>query len=80
MVKDLPASAGDTRGKSLIPELGRSPEEGNSNQLQYSFLGNPMDRGAWQITVHGIAEWGMTEHTCIYSPFTKEGADALGIQ
>ena len=58
MVKDLPASAGDSRGKSLIPELGRSPEEGNGNQLQYSFLGNPMDRGAWQITVHGIAKSG----------------------
>ena len=38
----------------LIPELGRSPEEGNDNPLQYSCLENPMDRGAWQATVHGV--------------------------
>jgi len=37
-----------------IPGLGRSPEEGNSNPLQYSCLGNPMDRGAWQAT----SPWG----------------------
>ena len=58
MVKNLPASAGDTGGKGLIPGLGRSLEEGNGNQLQYSFLGNPMDRGACQVTVHGIAKSG----------------------
>ena len=38
-----------------IPELGRSPVEGNGNPLQYSCLENPMGRGAWQATVHGIA-------------------------
>ena len=38
--------------------LGRSPGEGNGNPLQYSFLGNPMDRGAWQATVHGITRVG----------------------
>ena len=37
-------------------DLGRSPEEGNGNLLQYSCLKNPMDRGAWQATVHGIVE------------------------
>ena len=37
----------------LIPGLGRSPGGGNSNPLQYSSLGNPMDRGAWWATVHG---------------------------
>ena len=37
-----------------IPGLGRSPAEGNSNPLQYSCLGSPMDRGAWQATVHGV--------------------------
>ena len=58
MVKNLPASPGDTGGKGLIPGLGRSPEEVNGNQVQYSFLGNPVDRGAWQITVHGIAKSG----------------------
>ena len=36
-----------------IPGLGRSPGEGNSNLLQYSCVGNPMDRGAWQATIHG---------------------------
>ena len=39
-----------------IPGLGRSPGEGNGNPLQYSCLENPMDRGAWQATVHGVAK------------------------
>ena len=38
-----------------VPGLGRSPGEGNSNPLQYSCLENPMDRGVWQATVHGVA-------------------------
>jgi len=42
----------------LIPGLGRSPGEGNSNPLQYSCLENPMDRGAWRATVHGVARVG----------------------
>ena len=46
MVKNPPAKAGDAGDIGLIPELGRSPGEGNGNPLQYSFLGNPMDRGA----------------------------------
>ena len=48
-------SACNARGLSLIPGSGRSPGEGNGNPLQYSCLGNPMDRGAWQVTVHGVA-------------------------
>ena len=44
-------NAGDL---GLIPESGRSPGEGNGSPLQYSCLGNPMDRGAWQATVHGV--------------------------
>ena len=51
MGKNMPASAGDM---DSLPESGRSPGEGNGNPLQYSCLGNPMDRGAWQATVHGI--------------------------
>jgi len=53
VVKNLPANAGDT---DLIPELGRSPGEGNGNLLQYSCLENPMDRGAWWAIVHGVAK------------------------
>ena len=53
MVKNLPANAGDV---SLIPGSGRSPGEGNGSPLQYSCLGNPMDRGAWRATVHGAAK------------------------
>ena len=53
VVKNLPANAGDV---GLIPGLGRSPVKGNGKLLQYSCLGNPMDRGAWQATVHGVAK------------------------
>ena len=44
-----------------IPGSGRSPGEGNGNPLQYSSLENPMDRGAWRATVHGVTESDMTE-------------------
>ena len=53
MVENPPANTGDT---GSIPGLGRSPGERNDNPLQYSCLGNHMDRGAWQATVHGVAE------------------------
>ena len=61
--KEPPASAGDTRNAGLIPELGRSSGGGHGNQLQYSCLENPMDRGAWQATVYSITESDMTEAT-----------------
>ena len=48
VVKNLPPNAGDTRDVGLIPGWGRSPGEGNGNPFQYSCLGNPKDRGAWQ--------------------------------
>ena len=51
VVKNLPANLEDV---CLIPGLDRSPEEGNGNPLQYSGIGNPMDRGAWQSTVQGV--------------------------
>ena len=60
VVKNLPANAGDTRDVGSIPGLGRSPGVGNGNPLQDSCLGNSMDRGAWQATVHGVAE-GQTQ-------------------
>ena len=53
MVKNLPANARDTRDADSIPGSGRSPQGGHGNPLQYSCLGNPMERGAWQPTVHG---------------------------
>ena len=52
-VKNPSASTGD---EGSIPGLGRSPGEGNSNPLQYSYLENPMDRGAWRATVHRAAK------------------------
>ena len=62
VVKNLPANA---EGLGLIPGLGRSPGEGNANPLRYSCLGNPMDRGDWQATVHGVSDagrdWGPEE-------------------
>ena len=52
-LKNSPANAGDP---GSVPTLGRSPGEGNGNLLQYSCLENPMDREAWQITVHGVTK------------------------
>ena len=54
MIKNLPAKAGDVRDSGLIPGLGRSSGEGNGNPFQYSCLGNPVDRGAWQVIVHRV--------------------------
>ena len=53
MVKSPPASAGDA---GLIPESGRPPGEGNGNPRQYSCLGNPVDRGAWWVTIQEVAK------------------------
>ena len=59
MEKNLPVNAGETSNMSLIPGLGR-----NGNLLQYSCLENPMDRGAWGVTVQmGHKEWDTIEHT-----------------
>ena len=52
-VKNLPVKVGDV---GPIPRMRRSSGEGNGNPLQYSCLGNPMDRGAWRATVHGVAK------------------------
>ena len=56
VVQNAPANTGDARDKGSIPGPGRSPGEGNGNPLQYSCLGNPMDRGAWWDTDHGVAK------------------------
>ena len=56
VVKNSPTSAGDTRDMTSVPRLRRPPGEGNGNPLQYSCLGNPMNRGAWKATVHGVTK------------------------
>ena len=53
VVKNPPASAGDL---GSVPGSGRSPGEGNGNPLQYSSLGNPMDRGTWLAIVHRVTK------------------------
>ena len=61
-VKNQPTNAGDTGDTGLIPGSGRSPGEGSDNPLQYSCLGNPMNRGAWPATVHRITkQWDRTK-------------------
>ena len=72
VVKNLPANAGDS---GLIPGSGRSPGEGNDNPCQYSCLGNPMDRGAWQFIVHGATKsqtW-LSTHAWIFEKMKQEG-------
>ena len=54
--KNVPANAGEIRDSGLIPGSGRSPGEGNVNPLQYSCLGNPIDRGPWVAAVHGVVK------------------------
>ena len=58
MVKNSPTNAGDIRDVGWIPGSGRFLGEGNGNPLQYSRLGNPMDRRVWQAIVHGFARVG----------------------
>ena len=54
VLKNLPASAGDMEDQGSVPGCRRAPGEGNDNPLQCSWLGNPMDRGAWRAIVHGV--------------------------
>ena len=56
VVKNPPTIAGDIRDSGSILESGRSPGGGHGNPLQYSCLENPMDRGAWRATVHGVTK------------------------
>ena len=53
VVENSPANAGDW---GSVPGSGRSPGEGNNNPLWYSYIGNPMDRGAWRAIVHGLVK------------------------
>ena len=56
MIKHPPANSGDIRDAIFIPGLGRPPGGRNGNPLQCSYLENPTDRGAWWVTVYGIAK------------------------
>ena len=56
MVKNLSANAQDGRDMGSIPGLGRSPGGENGNPLPFSCLENPMDRGSWRVTVHGVTK------------------------
>ena len=56
VVKNLPANTGDIRDLGLILGSGRSPGGGHGNPIQFSCLENPMDRGAWQATIHEVAK------------------------
>ena len=67
MVKDLPAYVGDAGDMGLIPGSERFPGGENGSPFQYSCLENPMDRGAWQATVHGVTELDRTEELCIHA-------------
>ena len=68
MVKNTPANAGD---EGSIPRSGRSPGEGNGDTVQYSWQQNPMDKGAWQATVHGVAK--SQTRLSIYTPCVQLG-------
>ena len=59
VVENLPANAGDL---GSFPGSGRCPGEGHGNPLHYSCLENPIDRGVWRATVHGVAESDKTEY------------------
>ena len=56
VVKNPRGNAGDVKDMGSVPGLGRSPEGGNGNPLQYPCLESPIDRGAWRATVHGVTQ------------------------
>ena len=71
VVKKPPDNAEDVGDLGSIPEWGRSPGEGNGNPLQDPCLGNPMNRGAWRATAHGVAKSWMRLNTSTYNLFLK---------
>ena len=79
VVKNPPANAGDA---SSLPMWERSPGEENGNPVQYSCLENPMDRGAWRATVHGVAKsWTrLSDCTHVYTCNGKETEKWKGVE
>ena len=70
----------ETKDGSLIPGLGRSPEGGHGNLLQYSCLGNPMDRGAWQATVHRVTKsWTWLRRLSMHTHRGLVGSNSVSI-
>ena len=69
VVKNPPTNVEDT---GLIPKSGRFPGGGDVNPLQYSCLENPMDRGAWRATVHGVAG---VRHDLVTKPLESGSSD-----
>ena len=67
-LKNPPANAGDM---GLIPGSGGSPAGGNGNPLQYSSLDNPMDKGVWQATIHGVTKSQTGLNTFVYFILAK---------
>ena len=67
MVKNLPVDAGDSIDAGSIPGLQRFPGGGHGNPLQYSCLENPMDRGAWWATVHGVTQNQVQLSNCVHA-------------
>ena len=63
VIKSPPANARDIRDMGSIPGMGRSPEGGHGNTLQYSCLEKPLDGGAWQVIIHMVAQSRSTEAT-----------------
>ena len=74
-VKNSLANAGDV---GSIPGLGRFPRVGHGNSLQYSSLGNPIDRGAWQATVHGVTKSQTQLSTHVRKKINPEGSSNDG--
>ena len=73
VVKNLPDNTGDVRDTGSTPGSERSPGGRHGKPLQHSCLENPMDRGAWQATVGGVAELDMTEQACTCTiPYMEE--------
>ena len=79
MVKNLPANARDVRDPGSVPESGRSPGGGNGNPLQYSWLEDPMDSGAWRATVHGVTKSQTQLSTITVNRFLKTISHMLGL-
>ena len=68
VVKNPPTNVGDIRDVGSIPGMGRSPRKGNGNPLQYYFLGNSMDRGAWRATVCRVRKsWTRLKQLSMYT-------------